>query len=223
VSEQPYNPLSRENLGKSVAEALLRQAVMPMPPANRRVRASRSVGLPEFSGAGIYALYYVGRYQLYERISKQNSSSDTPYTMPIYVGKADLKGARTGIYNSANTGSQLYERLCEHSRSIHQVNDLDLDDFRCKYLIVEDIWIPLGESLLINQFKPVWNKFGGFGIHQPGGGRERQKRSIWDTLHPGRALAANLPPNELSKEYIESLVRDYLQNDTSIRDIEPEA
>ena len=31
--------------------------------------------------------------------------------------------------------------------------NLDVDDFECRYLIVDDIWIPLGETLLIGRFK----------------------------------------------------------------------
>jgi hypothetical protein len=97
-----------------------------------------------------------------------------------------------------------------------------LEDFYCRYLVVEDIWIPLGESLLINEFRPVWNKFGGFGIHQPGGGRLKQQKSIWDTLHPGRKLATGLPPNDLSLKQIETLVAAYFRGET-IPDIEPES
>lgn len=225
MTEQPYNPLARINLGKSVAEALLMRDVMPMPPANRRNRAAQLTGLPRFSGAGIYVIYYIGNFPLYASIAEQNRNDTKPFSAPIYVGKADPKGSRTGIYDASESlkGEPLYERLVEHARSIEQARNLSLEHFRCRYLLVEDIWIPLGESLLINEFKPVWNKFAGFGIHQPGGGREKQRRSIWDTLHPGRSWAAKLPPNDLTLEQIEANITAYLRGDTSIPDIEPES
>jgi hypothetical protein len=62
-----------------------------------------------------------------------------------------------------------------------------------RYLTVDAIWIPLGESLLINMFSPIWNvKIDGFGNHDPGSGRKGQKKSQWDILHPGRAWADKL-------------------------------
>ncbi len=223
MTEQPYNPLARVNLGKSVAEALLERQVTSMPPANRRLRIAPTTGLKAFSGAGIYVIYYVGDFLLYASIAERNRDKDKPFTAPIYIGKADPKGSRTGIYDASSLLDEpLYDRLCEHSKSIEQAQNLKLEDFYCRYLVVEDIWIPLGESLLINQFRPVWNKFGGFGIHQPGSGREKQKKSIWDTLHPGRRWANSLPSNNLSIEQIKTSIAAYLKGDDTIPDIEPE-
>src|SRR5690349_4428966 len=55
--------------------------------------------------------------------------------------------------------------------------------------------IPLGESILIQRFNPVWNQaVDGFGNHDPGSGRHKQKRSAWDAIHPGRAWASKLQP-----------------------------
>jgi hypothetical protein len=44
---KPYNPLEKENLGKSVAESLIHQVPIPLGSIER------------FSGAGIYAIYYM--------------------------------------------------------------------------------------------------------------------------------------------------------------------
>jgi len=85
--------------------------------------------------------------------------------------------------------------MTEHATSLIQALDLDAADFRFRFLIVDDIWIPLGENTLIETFSPVWNAVvDGFGNHNPGEGRNGQQRSLWDTLHPGRPWAADLLP-----------------------------
>lgn len=111
------------------------------------------------------------------------------------MGKAVAKGARKGLITvTGKTESRaLFDRLSEHAESISVGQDLELSDFNCRYLTVDAIWIPLGESLLINMFGPIWNvKVDGFGNHDPGKGRKDQKKSQWDILHPGRAWAEKL-------------------------------
>lgn len=142
----PYNPLDRDNLGRSVADALLDRPVFPLAKLN------------SFVGEGIYALYYVGDHPAYEEIAIRNR--DDHFLLPIYVGKAVPKGARKGEVRTGRTKSRvLFNRLKEHRDSIklveaHPSSSLKLDDFYCRYLVVEDIWIPLGESLLIAKFSP---------------------------------------------------------------------
>lgn len=158
MSEPPYNPLDKKNLGISVADALLARPVYSLPPENR------------FVGAGIYAIYYVGNYPAYAPIAERNR--DGLFEAPIYVGKAIPAGARRGGGLGVTTGPVLFRRLSEHAQSIAQVENLELSDFLCRYLVVDDIWIPLGESLLIERFVPVWNStIDGFGNHDPGSGR----------------------------------------------------
>ena len=71
-----------------------------------------------------------------------------------------------------------------------------------------DIWIPLGESLLIELKQPLWNVvIDGFGNHDPGAGRAFGRQSLWDTIHPGRHWTVKLPPNERSAEEIQEAVR----------------
>ena len=174
MSSHPYNPLAIENLGKSITEALLEQPLSPLPPTS-------------FVGAGVYVIYYAGPHPLYQREATEH--------IPIYVGKAVAKGARKGLITiTGKTESRaLCDRLSEHADSIAVGADLELTDFSCRYLTVDAIWIPLGESLLINMFSPIWNvKVDGFGNHDPGGGRKGQKKSQWDILHPGRAWAEKL-------------------------------
>src|ERR1700721_2775076 len=68
---------------------------------------------------------------------------------------------------------------------------------RTSFPVVDAIWVALGEAVLIGHYQPLWNGFvQGFGIHAPGSGRDKQARSDWDTLHPGRSFAASRPPRQ---------------------------
>src|SRR6266699_6936132 len=76
---------------------------------------------------------------------------------------------------------RLWQRLSEHRDSVRAVDNLKIEDFECRYLIVDEIWIPLGETLLISSFRPVWNlALDGFGNHDPGRGRYQGTRPLWD-------------------------------------------
>jgi hypothetical protein len=160
-------------------------------------------------GAGIYAIYYGGDFSLYRPIPKPDSEDDQQ--SPIYVGKAIPAGARKGgVGLDEPPGAVLYNRLREHAKSIEQVSNLNLRDFSCRYLITDDIWIPLGESLLIGRFSPLWNMVvDGFGNHDPGGGRRKQQRSNWDVLHPGRPWA-NLQSEGSSLREIQDQIKQFL-------------
>jgi hypothetical protein len=194
--EIPYNPLDVEHLGESVTESLLRRSVTPL------------ASLAQFNGAGVYAIYYTGEsppFEPYEPLAQRNR--EEPFSRPIYVGKAVPSGARKGRRSASAVGPKLFGRLNEHAQSIHQATNLDLAAFHCRYLVVEDIWIPLGESLLIDSYQPLWNVIvEGFGNHPPGGGRKKQRRSMWDMIHPGRAWAEELPENDLSVDAIIQLI-----------------
>lgn len=197
MADIPFNPLDKRNLGESVADALLTRDPGPLPPPKR------------FLGVGVYAIYYVGDFPLYRFLAELNRGKENE--RPIYVGKAVPKGARKGGFGlGASAGSALYSRLREHARSIEAIETLKVADFYCRYLIADDIWIPLGESLLIEKFQPVWNVLiEGFGIHEPGKGRKKQVQSKWDTLHPGRKLAQDLPLNPQTVKELERLVTDF--------------
>jgi hypothetical protein len=198
IDEKPYNPLDKKNLGVSVADALLAKAVHALP-----------IDSP-FNGAGIYALYYTGDFPDYRPIAEQNR--DGRFAFPIYVGKAVPAGARKGGFGlDLPPGAVLYNRICEHAQSIEQARNLNIADFSCRHLVVDDIWIPLGESLLIEMFSPAWNKLiDGFGNHDPGKGRHNQQKSFWDVLHPGRAWAERLQPNGRTPAWIKSSLASFL-------------
>jgi hypothetical protein len=134
------------------------------------------------------------------------------FKQSIYVGKAVPAGARKGGFGlGANPGKVLFRRLNEHAESIRSTKNLKLDDFHCRYLVTDDIWIPLAEAMLIDLFKPVWNKLiDGFGNHDPGKGRYEQQRAPWDTLHPGRAWAEKVKPGKDKKQLL-ALVADFFE------------
>jgi hypothetical protein len=196
-----YNPLDKKNLGVSVRSALLAQPVRPM---LELLLKSKNRYANKFLGAGIYAIYYTGDFPSYHGVAVQNRGGR--FEAPIYVGKAVPEGSRKGgLIDSeeAETTEALFERLKIHARSIEEVINLNVADFHFRYLEVDDIWIPLGETYMIHGFQPVWNKVAaGFGIKTPGGRRKDQYMSLWDTLHPGRKFVAKLglPPNPREPE-----------------------
>lgn len=195
----PFNPLDKKNLGASVAEAMLGSKVHPLGDLN------------DFKGAGIYAIYYSGDFEPYGIIAKRNEREKTT---PIYVGKAIPAGTRKGGgKTTATVGRPLFNRLAEHAESIRAVSNFDIEDFTCRFLVVDDIWIPLGESLLIARYSPLWNSLiDGFGNHDPGSGRYNGMRPRWDVLHPGRGWAEKCRPRHETPDEISRDVHTYLRN-----------
>ncbi|MHD0644069.1 Eco29kI family restriction endonuclease [Pseudomonas aeruginosa] len=186
----PFDPISKSAIGESVARKLLDTPAYPLN------------ALPKFHGAGIYAIYYAGDLGLYEGLSKVNTSYGMVW--PIYVGKASPKGSRVGVIQEDDTGTALFNRIRQHLTSL-KATSLRPEDFFCKFLVLDEAWINHGEAFLINRFRPVWNALvDGFGNHAPGRGRVNGARPRWDTLHPGRKWAAELPERE---ETVESLAR----------------
>lgn len=192
LTYEPYNPLDKKNLGKSVAEALLESEVHSLPPEIR------------FVGAGVYAIYYTGDFNAYDSLVARNADG---LRHPIYVGKAIPSGGRKGTMGTGNKKeSPLWHRLEEHAKSIRTVVNLHIEDFRCQYLVVDDIFISLGERLLIEMFHPVWNRaIDGFGNHAPGRGRSNMERPRWDVLHPGRSWASTLSSTRTQDQIVQEL------------------
>jgi hypothetical protein len=194
---EPYNPLDKRNLGESIADAMLETRPSPLPP-------------DPFIGAGVYALYYVGYFPAYAKLAGKNR--DGKYPCPIYIGKAVPSGARKGgLGLEVEHGQVLFKRLAEHADSIKSANNLELMDFCCRYLAVDDVWIPLAESMLIERFKPVWNRvLDGFGNHDPGSGRHSGKMPQWDCVHPGRVWAERLQPCANTSDELLERIEEYL-------------
>lgn len=158
-----YNPLSVDELGRNAARALMDYPAVPLAPEE------------SFDGAGVYTVYYHGPFEAYAGMSDEE---------PIYVGKSD--------FTRSQPRRPLHIRLSEHARSVEEAANLTLADFRCRWLVLETVWIGLTEQVLIEEYRPVWNAVvAGFGNHDQGTTRRNQRRSRWDTLHPGRPWAAH--------------------------------
>jgi hypothetical protein len=194
-----FNPLDKRNLGKSVVDALLTATEKPLS------------SVENFAGAGVYAIYYRGDFSHYGPLSALNKQSGN---FPIYIGKAIPKGGRKGTSLDASRDSvALSNRLQEHAASIVAVPSLAIHDFSYRFLIVDDIWITLGEAFLIQKFQPLWNQVvEGFGNHDPGAGRYTGKRPLWDELHPGRRWASKCQPTKITVEVLLARVESYMEN-----------
>lgn len=198
MTSRPYNPLDKANLAKSIEFELLGRPPVAL------------AAMSEIGGAGVYVIYYVGSFPPYAPIVSRNSGG--AFAQPIYVGKAIPKGGRKGgLSADASIGRALADRIAQHAASIDQAVNLSLDDFAVRLLVVDDIWIPLGENMLIETFKPLWNRaIDGFGNKDPGSRRATQYRSPWDVLHPGRSFATKLAESPITVEFLERRIADYL-------------
>ena len=146
-----YDPLTYDNLMAGMVSHFEKQAMEDLQ------------SIEDAKGPGIYSLFYSGPLHIYKSISGT--------TRPIYVGKAVPPGSRKG--SRVNIASPaLRSRIRGHAKSVIEADNLDLSDFKCRYLAVVPVWITLAERFLIDYYKPVWNLcVEGFGIHDPGRGR----------------------------------------------------
>ncbi len=174
---EPFDPLSVENIGVTLAIELLEQPVWQLPP-------------PKFVGAGVYAIYYSGTHPAYAGlVGLDNGVGGSKY--PVYIGKATRENAKQGFNPRPTAYAKIWERLTQHAESIQSVQDakfdteLQLVDFKCRYLVLNEAYISLAESVLIATFRPAWNGMG-FGSKVVGGKRMTGRPSLWDSLHPGR-------------------------------------
>ena len=168
-----FDPTSPKVIGGLVAHTLLAQDKEPL----------ASTVKNSFYGAGVYAIYYKGPFPCYVPISGKDH--------PIYVGKADPTELHAPTPEGQGIG--LFTRLKDHNKTIASASNLDLADFECRYLVVRSAWVETAEDLLIDWFRPVWNKemkvCQGFGKHGDNAETRANKRSPWDELHEGRAWA----------------------------------
>ncbi|EHR48750.1 Eco29kI restriction endonuclease [Saccharomonospora marina XMU15] len=194
-----FNPLDPAAIGAILRERLEQEESHDFPP-------------DPFRGAGLYALYYVGdgipEYQPLANEFRQGRH------IPVYVGKAESGNSSYGFepdYNATN----LSDRIAKHADSVAEVErfngggNLRLVDFRVKFLSIDDAWIVLGERALLRAYRPVlWNSIvNGFGSNPPGTAR-KNARSVWDTMHPGRERAGQLPNRRLTLAEIRDRVAE---------------
>lgn len=192
-----FDPSDARSMGELIAKTLLGQERHPL------------ATVPRFYGSGVYALYYRGDFAAYAPIR----GTDTP----LYVGKAD-----PAVHHAADVvaqGERLVRRLAEHAKSLRAAQNLELEDFECRYLVVKSAWQNTAEAYLIQRFQPVWNNevriCYGLGKHGDDPGTRSNQRSPWDTLHPGRSWAmreGNQPNVRSAEEILALIAKHYEQN-----------
>jgi len=193
------DPSDPQGVGELIAKTLLLQPLTSM----SDLQGSR------FYGSGAYAIYYRGSFDAYGPVS----GTDTP----LYVGKVDPK--TPGAATVEEQGMKLCVRLVnDHARSIRSAENLDLDDFDCRYLVVKSAWQNTAETYLIDQLNPIWNSdvgiCYGIGKHGDSPSTRANTRSPWDTLHPGRSWAwtEGNTPNPLSPEEIKAQIAQHYRD-----------
>jgi len=198
LPELVFDPTAPKVVGRLVAETLLLQPR----------RSLKDMADAHFYGAGVYAIYYRGDFDVYRPVSGKE--------YPLYVGKADP--AELHASGPREQGEKLSTRLRDHARSIRGTTNLNLEDFDCRYLVVRSAWVETAEDHLIEHFKPVWNKemkvCYGFGKHGDNPETRGNKRSPWDTLHPGREWATREgnAPSAKSVEEIKAHIQNHFKS-----------
>lgn len=170
--------------------------------------------IDRFYGSGIYAIYYEGGFNAYTPLSGTEH--------PIYTGKSDPKSPIAT--DPVGQGEKLSKRLKEHAKNIGKASNLDIKDFRCRYLVVQSGWQIAAETFLIDWFKPIWNTeikiCFGIGKHGDSPGTRKNLRSPWDTMHPGRDWAHrdDKMGDKKPEERIRREIRDHLKANPPLRD-----
>lgn len=177
--DQIFDPTHPRIAGQIIAITLLAQPRLNL------------MGLKSFYGSGIYALYYNGDFKPYQPIAGKDH--------PIYVGVASP--VRRDAAVAKDQGPQLFKRLTEHVKSIRSAaTTLSLNDFSFRVLVVQTGFELAAERQLIEVFQPVWNSETkvcfGIGKHGDASKTRVNKRSPWDTLHPGRKWADTTELNQ---------------------------
>jgi hypothetical protein len=187
-----FDPSNPKVVGRFVSLALVAQVRHPL------------AEIPRTYGAGVYAIYYEGQFPLYQPISATET--------PIYVGQAAplLSNART----PKEQGARLCARLADHQKNIRKAEStLRLDDFQFRSLVVQSGWETAAEDYLIHLFHPIWNSetdiLYGLGKHGDDPLTRANKRSPWDTLHPGRGWAAGSVADAKSAHQIADELQDH--------------
>lgn len=199
-----FDPANPKIVGRFIALALVAQPRHSL------------AAIEPFYGSGVYAVYYNGSFPLYAPLS----GSETP----IYVGQA--APAVNNARNAEEQGNRLARRLEEHRRNIvRAAASLDIGDFEFRSLVVQSGWETAAEDYLIHLFRPIWNNetrlVFGLGKHGDAAETRGNRRSPWDTLHPGRVWAANqLLTDAKTPDQIEAELNAHLAEHPVFRDLD---
>lgn len=198
-----FDPSNPKVVGRFVALAMVAQDRHPL------------AHIPRFYGSGVYAIYYNGTFPAYQAISGTET--------PIYVGQAApvVSNARTPM----EQGAKLCSRLSDHRKNIGKATStLNLGDFECRWLVVQSGWETAAEDYLIHLFSPIWNSetniLYGLGKHGDSATTRANKRSPWDTLHPGRTWAAATTEDAKSVGQIDSELAAHFAKHPTYPDLE---
>lgn len=165
-----------------------------------------------FYGSGVYAIYYSGKS---ESCYLPLSGAETP----IYVGKA--VPARHDAETAYHQKEVLWKRLGEHLRSI-EMTELTSSDFTFRYAVIQSGMESSVEDFMIRLFQPIWNKevkvCFGIGKHGDSSKTRRNKRSPWDTMHPGRPWALDSEEDQASREVIEAKITKHFDKHPPVPD-----
>jgi hypothetical protein len=179
---------------------------------NQEKRALNKLIDSPFYGSGVYAIYYHGKA---EKAYKPLSCTETP----IYVGKADPKNPQAETVEEQ--GQALYSRLKEHSKSMTKAN-LSLSDFYFRAAPIQTGMQAAVEDFMIRLFRPLWNKevkiCFGIGKHGDSAKTRANRRSPWDTMHPGREWAEDTTSDQMQRHEIEVKIAEHFKKHPVIPD-----
>ncbi|MEQ3750335.1 MAG: Eco29kI family restriction endonuclease [Celeribacter sp.] len=198
-----FDPSNPKVVGRFVSLALVAQQRHPL------------AEIPRSYGSGIYAIYYNGPFPAYAPLR----GSETP----IYVGQAApaVNNARTPM----EQGPRLCARLSDHRKNIAKaIGTLDLADFEFRSLVVQSGWETAAEDYMIHLFRPIWNSetsiLYGLGKHGDSAKTRANKRSPWDTMHPGRKWAKDSEEDAKTHETIEAELDQHFAEHPVFPDLE---
>ncbi len=198
-----FDPSNPKIVGRFVALALVAQPKCPL------------ADIPKVYGSGVYAIYYKGSFDLYQTWSATET--------PLYVGQA--APADRNARSATEQGPRLTARLNEHRKNIIKADStLDIGDFEYRSLVVQSGWETAAEDYLIHLFRPLWNNetsiVYGLGKHGDAATTRANKRSPWDTVHPGRGWAADTTEDAKSVDRIFEEVASHAKSHPVYTDLE---
>ena len=191
MSPQKYGALGitlgrADGIAKFFAFSFVSTAMLPL----------TALGQRPFWGSGVYAIYHKGK-------SEPAYASLSGTETPIYVGKADPTEAFADSIEAQ--GKSLYKRLKEHAGNIAKT-ELNVAEFKYRAATIQSGMQAAVEEFMIRLFRPIWNKgvgvSHGLGKHGDSATTRTNKRSPWDTMHPGRQWAEATLSNQTERHQI---------------------